>query len=166
MKKLLLTIAAVLMFVPFIQAQDFPVLHCDTIHVADTGASAYRVDTLYSRAVEIPSWAAYLWFTYVWRPYRHQDDSNFVGDTVFYALQHSFDQTTWTTVTRLGDTVSNTSADLDTVIAKTSRLNLDTANIGKYVRYRYIYRDSATCNSGMLGNIYYMQFNSYMTARP
>lgn len=149
MKKLLLLLA--LLCVTGVQANDISVLYPDTINASDT--DGVRFDTVYS-ARFVPSKFPSYWFKIqIDLAPDGRNDTNFASDTLQCYLQQSYNGFDWSALKTMSDEF--VLGGNDTTVAVSTNLHPDTVYTEPYWRFMWIYTDSITGGTALVGNIYY-----------
>lgn len=154
---------------PVANAFDLSVAYTDSIGT-DTAAGAERWDTTYTNWVQLNTIGSQFWFaSQIWTM---QGDTNFAGDTVWVYLQHApsklgaarLDNTVGRT-NLLVQKISFTSADKDTIVNSTVKLNCDSTWTGEWARGMFIYMDSLEASGGgLVNNTYKKIFSLWLNA--
>lgn len=165
MKKYLLAMLVMSISVPqghLVFAGDKIVLLTDSISAADTTAvtvGAVRADTAYSDVFKIQGATRIQFFIDMIG--LGNNDTNWVDDTFWIDIQHSFDKTNWRLFL------------VDTLLANGvgwSKLNATAADsiIGDYARVRFIHWDSLDLNgdyTGLFENVYKKKLTFYYSIK-
>lgn len=162
MKKKIFGVILLLLITASVLAGSKVIILTDAISAADTTAAttgAVRADTAYSKVFKIDG-ATRLQF-FIDMVGLGNNDTNWVDDTFFVDIQHSFDNENWRLFL------------VDTLLANGvgwSKLNVSAADsvIGDYARVRFIHWDSLNFDGnfvGLFGNSYKKKLTFYYSIK-
>lgn len=155
MKRLLLTLMLLVIFIVPVGANDINILYHDTINAADTNAA--RADTVYTTIMDISGFNS--WWTAITMKREGLNDTGWTSDVYKIGLQHSYDRSNWFGIaSATGDTLQsiakNTSGNDTTVIPTTIYSRDSTLNIGNYIRGFIVHRQTLSSEQPLLDNVY------------